>query len=328
MQRQIRFRSIIALVCIICFALLLLTFPVLAQDNTSNDGAVPTLDTPTPDAPAVTTVVADPNTIATVASTAPDATLTPAPPEITPTPTPTPSDPINIATTTKSRTEVVVLPTVMYLPPNSSPINPNATDPFFPAGSESCQKCKYFYPKLKECNQIANNTLARLPRLPEGSSSSIATTTTITTTTTAVTAVTASSTLASGPNSSTARTTTGASSKVEGTALAEFTTIMPFLQCICPNQGLAAAKVCMTCFQITNQHNFLDQLESQSVTNSLPAFQEACLDSGNGSYVPPAANRGQSASSGGGNNRIVGGHGGFLLTGAVILMSRWSLSFL
>ncbi|KAH7058375.1 hypothetical protein BKA57DRAFT_519568, partial [Linnemannia elongata] len=176
----------------------------------------------------------------------------------------------------------ITLPSVLYIPPVSFNINNDALEPIFPSGSESCQKCKYFYPKLKECNQIANQTLALLPRLvPTGNDTTTlvypnSTTTTTTTTTTNGTDVTGST--PTGPPST-------------------FTTLMPFLQCICPNQGLAATKVCLTCFRVSNQRNFLDQLVLQNVSTSLSAFQEACLDSNDGTVVPPAGTKGQSASS-------------------------------
>lgn len=53
----------------------------------------------------------------------------------------------------------------------------------------------------------------------------------------------------------------------------------------------------MTCFRVSNQRNFLDQLALQNVSNSLSAFQEACQDSNDGTVVPPAGSKGQSASS-------------------------------
>jgi hypothetical protein len=52
----------------------------------------------------------------------------------------------------------------------------------------------------------------------------------------------------------------------------------------------------MTCFRVSNQRNFLDQLTLQNVSSSLSAFQEACLDSNDGTVVPPAGTKGQSAS--------------------------------
>ncbi|KAI8346064.1 hypothetical protein B0O80DRAFT_431164 [Mortierella sp. GBAus27b] len=161
-------------------------------------------------------------------------------------------------TTTHAMPEMISpLPTI---------IDPSAVEPIFPRGSESCQKCQPYYPKLKECNQIANNTLALLPTDLSGSPGS-----------------------GSGP----------------GSAPPEFTTIMPFLQCICPNEGLLGVKVCMTCFRLTNQHNFLDQLERQNVSTSLKAFQQACVDSQNGTMIPPPpGQRDQSASQGHCQRRI------------------------
>ncbi|KAF9928571.1 hypothetical protein BGZ67_006881 [Mortierella alpina] len=181
---------------------------------------------------------------------------------------PIPSDPVltgtfppldlptnTLATATETTTASATQPEISIpsIPPPSYS-NSNATEPIFPPGSVSCQKCKYFYPKLKECNQIANRTLARLPRPdPSGHYNNLPTT-------------------------------------------AEFTTLLPFLSCICPNQGLAASKVCLMCFHISGQPNFLDQLVLQNVTNSLSAFQLACLESGDGTFVPPAARKGSSAS--------------------------------
>ncbi|KAG0057218.1 hypothetical protein BGZ83_000631 [Gryganskiella cystojenkinii] len=209
---------------------------------------------------------------------------------------PVPPSDITGITPTKTKTPkiVITLPTVLFVPPATN-INPNATDPFFPPGSESCQKCKYFYPKLKECNQIAKQTLGRLPRMPGekdgtyGNLSTVASSTNINFNSNS--AIPTSSFVTASSN------TTATAEGNSNLAPAEFTTLMPFLQCICPSQGLAATKVCLTCFRISNQRNFLDELVLQNVSNSLAAFQEACLDSGDGAFVPPAANKGQSASN-------------------------------
>ncbi|KAF9973214.1 hypothetical protein BGZ73_003574 [Actinomortierella ambigua] len=128
--------------------------------------------------------------------------------------------------------------------------------PVFPPGSESCQKCRYFFPKLAECNAIANETLTKIPREPLDAAGY--------------------ATLSSSVN---------------------FTTIMPLLQCICPNQGLAATKVCTTCFRGTGQQDFLGVLASQNVTTHLSSWKQACLDSGMGDHVPPQGAKGQSAAS-------------------------------
>ncbi|KAF9211192.1 hypothetical protein BGZ59_008407 [Podila verticillata] len=157
---------------------------------------------------------------------------------------------------TPTTTAEIQLPTLMYIPPTSSYINNDAVDPFYPVGSESCQKCRYFYPKLKECNQVANKTLSAIPPWTSD---------------------------------------TPLSTEQNARAQFNFTNLQPFLQCICPDQGLAATKVCLTCFRVSNQKNFLNDLVLQNVTNSLSAFQEACLDSVNGTVVPPAGAKGQSA---------------------------------
>ncbi|KAF9944785.1 hypothetical protein BGZ72_001963, partial [Mortierella alpina] len=164
-----------------------------------------------------------------------------------------------VATVTATATQPeIFLPSTIpsILPPSYS--NINNTDPIFPPGSDSCQKCKYFYPKLKECNQIANHTLALLPR-PDPDRR----------------------------NHPFIKATTPP---------AEFTTLLPFLNCICPNQGLAASKICLMCFHISGQPNFLGNLALQNVTSSLSAFQLACLESGDGTFVPPAVRKGSSAS--------------------------------
>ncbi|CAO3575089.1 unnamed protein product [Mortierella alpina] len=182
-----------------------------------------------------------------------------------PTATLGPDDSAPTATATTAATAPTITPATqpeIIIPSIPPPpyVNSNATDPIFPAGSDSCQKCRYFYPKLKECNQIANRTLARLPRPdPNGHDDGLSTTATT-------------------------------------TLPAEFTTLLPFLNCICPNQGLAASKVCLMCFHVSGQPNFLDQLAIQNVTSSLSAFQLACLESGDGTFVPPAARTGSRAS--------------------------------
>ncbi|KAF9193024.1 hypothetical protein BGZ49_003325, partial [Haplosporangium sp. Z 27] len=210
--------------------------PVLAQDGLSLQPTIdPALDSPT----------ADPSL---AEASAPELTVDPDAPTVT-------------------VTADIQLPTIMYIPPYSPDMN--ATDPFFPPGSESCQRCKYFYPKLKQCNQVANTTLARLPRF-SGNDKIPATSTT-----TAVPVAAGATTFAP----------------------AEFTTILPFLQCICPDQGLPAIRVCMTCFRISNQRNFLDVIQAQDVSTALASFQEACVDSDNGVHVPPPSKKGQSAST-------------------------------
>ncbi|KAF9562310.1 hypothetical protein EC968_005339 [Mortierella alpina] len=181
---------------------------------------------------------------------------------------PTASETTATATATATKPTTVTRPDIPYIsPPLYS--HSNATDPIFPPGSDSCQKCKYFYPKLKECNQIANRTLALLPRPDDPNDDGH-----------------------DHNNNNNPPTTATAPTR----APAEFTTLLPFLNCICPNQGLAASKICLMCFQISGQPNFLDQLALQNVTNSLSAFQLACLESGDGTFVPPSARKGSSAS--------------------------------
>ncbi|KAG0040456.1 hypothetical protein BGZ82_002540 [Podila clonocystis] len=170
-------------------------------------------------------------------------------------PLPTDDPSIHLTPTATTSAEIQ-LPTLMYIPPTTNYINNDAVDPFYPMGSESCQKCRYFYPKLKECNQIANRTLSSIPPWTSD---------------------------------------TPLSTEQHARSQFNFTSLQPFLQCICPEQGLAATKVCLTCFRVTNQKNFLNDLALQNVTNSLSAFQEACLDSANGTVVPPAGAKGQSA---------------------------------
>ncbi|KAF8941130.1 hypothetical protein BGZ47_007490 [Haplosporangium gracile] len=240
---------------LITFALFITLFiiPAHAQDEDDDSSSSITTDDPTPAPPPPETQLSPP-----------------------PSPDITPDAPAAPAPAPKKTEPPISLPSVLYVPPESFNINNDALEPTFPTGSESCQKCKYFYPKLKECNQIANQTLALLPRLvPAGNDTTIL--------------VYPNSTATNGTSTDTTGTPTGPPST--------FTTLMPFLQCICPNQGLAATRVCMTCFRVSNQRNFLDQLALQNVSNSLSAFQEACQDSNDGTVVPPAGTKGQSASS-------------------------------
>ncbi|KAK3844902.1 MAG: hypothetical protein J3R72DRAFT_437397 [Linnemannia gamsii] len=236
----------------LAFLLTLFITLTAAQEGDDNDNDTllppPTTEDPPPPPPPSPAVSPSPSTTDTLP------TLPPA------TPKPKPEPP-------------VTLPPVLYIPPVPFNVNNDALEPIFPTGSESCQKCKYFYPKLKECNQIAQHTLALLPRLVPSSSNNDTMTLVYP---------------PGGANGTTTAPTTAAPST--------FTTLMPFLQCICPNQGLPATKVCLTCFRVSNQRNFLDQLSLQNVSNSLSAFQEACQDSNNGTVVPPAGTKGQSAS--------------------------------
>ncbi|KAF9406042.1 hypothetical protein BGZ76_006428, partial [Entomortierella beljakovae] len=218
----------------------------------------------------------------------------------------TPSSPSSPTSTVDQSTPVpkpkpsIELPPVMYVPPYFMNVNMNATDPFFPTGSESCQQCKFFYPKLKECDQVANATLAALERYKPNS--------------------TEATEAAAGPAGPASNTTY---------APAEFTTILPFLKCICPNQGLPAIKVCMTCFRVSNQRNFLSAIEAQNVSTSLSSFQEACLDSGDGEYVPPSQTGGDSAStfgSSGSSGSLTGGFRivtGLFMTLIMVIINGW-----
>ncbi|KAI8604788.1 hypothetical protein EDD21DRAFT_365241 [Dissophora ornata] len=84
-----------------------------------------------------------------------------------------------------------------------------------------------------------------------------------------------------------------------GSAGVNFTALLPFLQCICPNQGLAASRVCMTCFRVSDQPNYLSELKEQNVTSSLSVFAQACADSGDGRYLTRSAdNPGSSTNEG------------------------------
>ncbi|KAG0298228.1 hypothetical protein BGZ98_000270 [Dissophora globulifera] len=320
MQRQITLRSLAAFICLFSTVLLFLSLPALAADDQSDIGDSSSDNSPTLN-------LDDPVPTGTSAIS-PAVDMPPVSPAMAvPTPAPAPDTTssdllVDTAMTRPTHTKTeMVLPTVMFIPPNTSN-NPNALDPFFPKGSESCQKCKYFYPKLKECNQIASTTLARIPLVGGGGGSNVS-----------IPLVSVTS------NSSTATVTTSAimttgSGSGSGFAPAEFTTLLPFLQCICPNQGLAATQVCLTCFRISNQRNFLDQLESQNVTNSLSAFQEACLDSQDGRFVPPPANRGPSASSAHRVDRPIHiqycyYYASHVLTGTILsMLAGWSMSFL
>ncbi|KAF9097737.1 hypothetical protein BGX27_000918 [Mortierella sp. AM989] len=246
-------------ICIITTILLIFTDPVSAQDGALSDILQATDSSSNTSGPVTTTDSNIPTSPAPAPSMDPGQNL---PPLLPPSPVTT----TNANVTTTTHKPDIALPTVMYIPPV---ISMNASDPFFPKGSESCQKCKFFYPKLKECNQVANTTLGSLPRITGDDTTIPETTTTL------------------------------------GYAPTEFTTILPFLKCICPNQGLPAVKVCMTCFRGSNQRNFLDRIEAQNVSTALSSFQEACMDSDDGNHVPPPVNRGQSASTAGirGNGR-------------------------
>ena len=267
LQRR-RGRPSLALVLLVLFFFLLPVLHIVsAQDDDfdgesdgnggyANDpeltGTFPLLDDPTPSPASV-----------------------PSPPSLTTTPDDA-SPSVPSPTKSKVPKPTIALPTVLYMPPTAPNMNPNAIDPLFPSGSESCQKCKYFYPKLKECNQIAQQTLGRLPRLPPNVASSASSTTSplspsssssiiMAATTSQLNSSTTTTSLSAASATYAASTATTTLATNNTTAPAEFTTLMPFLQCICPSQGLAATKVCLTCFQVTNQRNFLDQLVAQNV---------------------------------------------------------------
>ncbi|KFH70475.1 hypothetical protein MVEG_03325 [Podila verticillata NRRL 6337] len=140
-------------------------------------------------------------------------------------------------------------------------------NPIFPPTSASCQQCQVHYPKLVECNQIANWTLATLPQLPPQTSAD---------------------------DKAFVR---GLDQPRSPDASANITVVMPFLQCICPDQGVLGLESCLTCFKLSSQanNNFLQELVLQNVTTSLKEYTNLCAETGNGSYVPPG-HKGASAS--------------------------------
>ncbi|KAF9319677.1 hypothetical protein BG003_008477 [Podila horticola] len=141
-------------------------------------------------------------------------------------------------------------------------------NPVFPPKSVSCQLCQVHYPKLVECNQIANRTLATLPRLPPTTSAD-------------------DEAFVHGLDQP--RSDCESSSNI--------IVIMLFLQCICPDQGVLGLKSCLTCFKLSSQANkFLQELVLQNVTTSLKSYTNLCLETGNGAFVPPPGHKGASAS--------------------------------
>ncbi|KAI9238824.1 MAG: hypothetical protein BYD32DRAFT_479598 [Podila humilis] len=140
-------------------------------------------------------------------------------------------------------------------------------NPIFPPTSASCQQCQVHYPKLVECNQIANWTLATLPQLPPQTSAD---------------------------DKAFVR---GLDQPRSPDASANITVVMPFLQCICPDQGVLGLESCLTCLKLSSQanNNFLQELVLQNVTTSLKEYTNLCAETGNGSYVPPG-HKGASAS--------------------------------
>ncbi|KAF9289127.1 hypothetical protein BGZ74_000775 [Mortierella antarctica] len=142
-------------------------------------------------------------------------------------------------------------------------------NPVFPPKSASCQQCQAHYPNLVECNQVTNRTLATLPRLPPPTS-------------------TDDEAFVHGLNQP----------RPSDKSSADITAIMPFLQCICPDQGVLGLKSCLTCFKLSNQasNNFLQELVLQNVTTSLKAYMNLCLETGNGTFVPSLGHKGASAS--------------------------------
>ncbi|KAG0039646.1 hypothetical protein BGZ82_007230 [Podila clonocystis] len=145
---------------------------------------------------------------------------------------------------------------------------PTTGNPVFPPKSVSCQQCRVHYPKLVECNQVANRTLATLSRLPPPTRAD-----------------------------DKAFVQRLDQPRPDDDSSATITVIMPFLQCICPDQGVLGLKSCLTCFKLSSQaSNFLQELVLQNVTTSLKAYTNLCLETGNGTFVPPPGHKGASAS--------------------------------
>ncbi|KAG0069072.1 hypothetical protein BGZ92_004761 [Podila epicladia] len=146
---------------------------------------------------------------------------------------------------------------------------PMADNPVFPPKSAFCQQCQVHYPKLVECNQIANWTLATLPRLPPPTSAD-------------------DEAFVHGLGHP----------RPSDKSSSDITVIMPFLQCICPGQGVLGLKSCLTCFKLSSQasNNFLQELVLQNVTTSLKAYTSLCIETVNGTFVPPPGRKGASAS--------------------------------
>ncbi|CAO3564599.1 unnamed protein product [Mortierella alpina] len=186
-------------------------------------------------------------------------------------------------------------------------IDMNAIAPFFPSKSTSCQLCKVQFPKLVECNLVANRTLSLIPRFGEfnhvsyvngerhggegrGGGGLVHKKRSGTEETSPF--LTVSKLLSSSDSSSSSSVSP---SNFDPNSV-NFTAVMPFLQCICPDQRLEATRSCLTCFRVSNQRNFLNDLSVQNVASSLSAFAQACVDSNNGTVVPPGSTKGSSAS--------------------------------
>ncbi|KAF9962660.1 hypothetical protein BGZ70_007999 [Mortierella alpina] len=208
----------------------------------------------------------------------------------------------------------------------------NAIAPFFPSKSASCQLCKVQFPNLVECNQVANRTLSLIPRFGEFNHISYVNGNRQagggaglihrkrSSTEEASPFLTLSKLLSSSSDSSSS--SSGSSSTFDPDSV-NFTAVMPFLQCICPDQRLEATRSCLSCFRVSNQRNFLNDLSVQNVTSSLSAFAQACVDSNNGTVVPPGPTKGSSASE------SEPGHGSHSATGSssrkLFLDLEWTL---
>ncbi|KAG0347124.1 hypothetical protein BG004_008459 [Podila humilis] len=65
--------------------------------------------------------------------------------------------------------------------------------------------------------------------------------------------------------------------------------VLPFFNCICPNNGIDALQGCSTCFRSTGQQAFLNPKHYEVTNQDNKAFKQVCLDTENGSKVPSAA---------------------------------------
>ncbi|KAF9389829.1 hypothetical protein CPB97_010559 [Podila verticillata] len=65
--------------------------------------------------------------------------------------------------------------------------------------------------------------------------------------------------------------------------------VLPFYNCICPNNGPDALQACSTCLRSTGQQSFLNPKHYNVTNQDTKALKQICIDTANGSRVPSMA---------------------------------------
>jgi hypothetical protein len=90
--------------------------------------------------------------------------------------------------------------------------------------------------------------------------------------------------------------------------------VLPFYQCVCPNNGAAIDGIqqCSICFKSTGQQVYLNRVFYNVTNQDVKAMKQVCLDTSDGTKVP-------SGSSGRWDMLMSSAGLGFITLGALLL---------